>query len=60
MCIWSGAQFLFQQQYYAQLYRNTQLEVTPNFYALLSTPCTSKIGINVLLQKFNEIKGPFK
>jgi len=32
----------FHQQSYDQLYQNTQLEVTPNFYAIRSLLYTSK------------------
>ena len=46
-----GAQLLFHQQNYTQLYVSPQLEVTPNFYALCSTPCTINISINLLVQK---------
>ena len=42
---------LFHQQYYTQLYQYTQLEVTPNFYTVHSMPCTSKIIVNLLVQK---------
>jgi len=36
---YSDAQFLFHQQYYAQLYQYAQLEVTLNFYAGLNVIC---------------------
>jgi len=58
MLMWSfyswkcfGVQLLFHQQYYAQLYQCTQLEVTPNFYDVLCTQCTSKISLNLLSKK---------
>ena len=48
---WCGAKLLFHQQNDAQLYQYAQLVVTPYFYAVRSTPCTSKISINLLEQK---------
>ena len=42
---------LFHQQNCTQLYHHTQLEVTPNFYALCFTLCTRKIIVNLLAQK---------
>jgi len=42
----SAPQLLFHQQFYTQLYRYTHLKVTPNFYAICTTLCTSKIFIN--------------
>ncbi len=41
----------FHQQNYAQLHHYAQLENTFNFYAVCSTPCTSKIRGNLLAQK---------
>ena len=46
-----GAQLLFHQQNYAQLYQYAQLEVMPNFYKVRFTPCASKISLNLLAQK---------
>ncbi len=43
--------FYFINNNYAQLYQYTQLEVTPNFYAVGSMPCTSKMSVNLLVQK---------
>ena len=37
------------QQNYAQLYQNTQLEVTSNFYAVLSAPYASKFNVSLLV-----------
>ncbi len=51
-CKCSGSQLIFHQQYYAQLYQYTQLEVMPNFnFNFSSMLCTSKININLLAQK---------
>jgi len=36
---------------YTQLYQYAQLEVTTNFYADCSTLFTSKISLNLLVQK---------
>jgi hypothetical protein len=41
----------FHQQNYLQLCWYTQREFTLNFYPVCFTPCTSKIGINLLAQK---------
>jgi hypothetical protein len=38
----------FHQQNYAQLHHYAQLENMLNFYAVRSTLCTSKIGVNLL------------
>ena len=46
----SHAKLLFHQQYYNQLFQFTQLEITPNFYAVRSTLWTSKISVNLLAQ----------
>jgi hypothetical protein len=46
-----GAQLLFHQQYYAQLYQYTQREGTPNFYIVQSMLCTGKIIKNLQVQK---------
>ena len=46
-----GAQLVFHQKNYAQLYQCTQLEVTPNFNSVCSMPCASKIRVNLLGQK---------
>ncbi len=45
------AKLLFCQQYYAQLYQCTKLEVTPISYTVYSTPCAIKIRVNPLAQK---------
>ena len=41
----------FYQQICTQLYLCTELEVTPNFYALHSMPYDRKISVNLLVQK---------
>ncbi len=41
----------FHQQNYTQLHHYAQLENTLNLYAVRSTPCASKIGVNLLAQK---------
>jgi len=48
-CISSAAQLLFHL--FAQLSQYIQLEVTPNFYAVRTMPCPSKISINLLERK---------
>jgi len=47
-----GAQRLFCQQYYSQLYQYAQLEVTSNFYQLyaLRTLCASENIVNLLMK----------
>ena len=39
----------FHQQNYAQLYQNTQIDVTSNFYAVLSAPYASKFNVSLLV-----------
>jgi hypothetical protein len=41
----------FHQQYYTQLYQNTELHHMLNFFVICPTLCASKIGINLLVQK---------
>ncbi len=41
----------FHQQNYAQLHHYAQLENTLNFYAVRTTSCVSKIGVNLLAPK---------
>ena len=41
----------YHQQNFAQLYPYTQLEVTPNFYALYSAAYISKLSVILLAQK---------
>jgi len=38
-------------QNYSKLYQKTQIEVLPNFYVLRFMPWTSKIRVNILLEK---------
>ncbi len=41
----------FTNKYYVQLYKYTQQEVMPQILWVCSTPCTSKISLNLLTQK---------
>jgi len=40
--------YQFHQQKYSQLFQNTQLESLPNFSALRSMPCESKISVQLV------------